>query len=556
MAQGGYQGRYNQIVSNIDGQIAAYLNGDEIKNILTPGEFSEWTLDLKQGQVVVAEARSDAFDPAIEIADSTGKVLGSNDDRYPGDQRPLLFWRCTKDGSYSLRVRCFLNKAGGEFFVRYNLYDTVDLDAGQFAERSWDKPTNFLLRIPMKAGEIKQIFREQPDGGFTLPDWTVAISPLGLPDINLTSPLDQVIVNSVMASVDGDYYVFAQYHDRDKRKIRIGLREVVPAKMADDKGFFSGNSTAGVPGLWEVSVKKGQFLRVGAPNLSLNARLVLMEKPDISKDSLAKPDTNPFFPANQAKDGPGQPLRTYPARARDPREVVVYANRDATLWVGTNGAGDKGKAYAVSGRPAAQDYPADNILKGKLRIGDTAYWWFDAKIGDVMSLHTSAPDFAEHAVTYDPDMTAIWESTSDPDQDALQWNLTSVKPGRYLVAVSSLGDGGGGDYGISRKVFPAKEFGVGSAASEEMRAGGTVQVWRFKATPKEPLLIHWKSSSWPYEIAVHDDKGRNIDLHMTQVDDGNRYGIVKVNEPTSVLLVITPRGDAKYSIELSNLPKG
>src|SRR5260370_128290 len=82
---------------------------------LPPGEYCEWILKLKPGQIVFAEAHSEAFDAALEIVGEDKKVLASNDDRFPGDQSPLLCWRCEKEGSYALHVRCFHDKSGGQF---------------------------------------------------------------------------------------------------------------------------------------------------------------------------------------------------------------------------------------------------------------------------------------------------------------------------------------------------------------------------------------------------------------------------------------------------------
>src|ERR1700722_3148256 len=105
------QGGQNNDLRDAGGRIRAiedllsrYLNGDEIRSVLSPGEFSSFPLNLKAGEIVVSEARSDAFDPALEIVDDKNKVVAYNDDRYPGDQRPLLFWRCDHDGAYALRV--------------------------------------------------------------------------------------------------------------------------------------------------------------------------------------------------------------------------------------------------------------------------------------------------------------------------------------------------------------------------------------------------------------------------------------------------------------------
>jgi hypothetical protein len=53
---GGVQGgaqlqQLDRSLRRIDIAISEYLSGDEIKSILTPGEYTEWPLKLKEGQV-------------------------------------------------------------------------------------------------------------------------------------------------------------------------------------------------------------------------------------------------------------------------------------------------------------------------------------------------------------------------------------------------------------------------------------------------------------------------------------------------------------------------
>jgi hypothetical protein len=549
--QGGNQGRLNAEARSINGQISTYLNGEEIKNILTPGEYSEWKLKLKAGQVVISEARSDAFDPAIEITDSSDKVMGSNDDRYPGDQRPLLLWRCEKDGEYSLKVRCFHDKAGGEFFLRYNVFDTLDLKPGTMSEANFDKQVNLLFRIPMKAGEIIQEISDRPTNDYAYSNWTTVISPTGLPDINLSRSLDEALPNTIMAPVDGDYYVL-EGPLGPHSKIKVGVRDVPDETLSPKDGASTGSAKAGVGALWTVSVKKGQFLEFATPALNLNANIVLAVAPDISKYDVSKPETNPFFPIGQVKQTETDPGEIYPARARDPRVLVLSVGRDETLWVATNGSGPAGKPFELTVKPAAQ--PLENASKSKLRIGNTDYWSFNATVGDAMTFKTSAADFWEQVSVIDPDMSNIASKGADPDQNSLEWNLTAVKSGRYIVAVSSMGDGGGGEYLVDRKVTPPREFGIGHQASGEMVKDGELQVWKLNVKPNEPLLLHWTSSNWNYPVSVQDNNGREFNLHLTEVDGNTKFGIVKVGEPTSVLIVLTRRGNAKYSIYVSALP--
>ena len=62
---------YDTSADAIEQRLHQYLKGPEVKNILTPGEYSEWPLTLKAGQVVISEARS----PLADCSPMTQRTL-------------------------------------------------------------------------------------------------------------------------------------------------------------------------------------------------------------------------------------------------------------------------------------------------------------------------------------------------------------------------------------------------------------------------------------------------------------------------------------------------
>lgn len=393
-------------VQGINRAIQRYIDSAEQATILTSGEFSAWSLKLDAGQVVIAEARSDVFDPALAIVDASGHMMADNDDRYPGDQRPLLLWRCTEKGTYSLRLSSYHDKTGGQGFVKYRIYDCMDIGSDKPVDKVFDKNTQFLLRIPMRAGQIRQVNFDTPNGNFAPPILIQTVSPVGLPDCEFAAPLDRVIPRRVMASVDGDYYVVAQIYPSGKPiTVRAHTNDVPATPLTRDAGRCAVKATSNTPSLWVITVKQGEFLEISTPQLSGDARFVVAEQPDISKFDLSKPETNPFYPLL-----PGAPVVTpavaeLPKRAGDNRIYDFVALRDTRLWVATNGTGPKNIPYTFNVQPAAADYTAGYDLKGDLRIGNTDYWAFDAKAGDVMAFKATAKPFAATVVVRAPDLS-------------------------------------------------------------------------------------------------------------------------------------------------------
>ncbi|MCH7944653.1 MAG: hypothetical protein IIC73_01370 [Armatimonadetes bacterium] len=556
---GALQDGYNGRVRAIDSAVASYFNTPEIKNILTPGGFSEWSLTLKKGQVVIAAARSEAFDPALEIVfidDEVENVLAKNDDRYPGDQRPFLIWRCEEDGDYKLRARCFEDKAGGQFFLRTKTYDSFDLVAGEPTDMEVEGRKMFLLRLPMKAGEIKQVYFQTPSGSRDVSvSISQTISPLGLPDINLIQPIESVAGNTVMAAVDGVYYVVARTSGRGMGKVRASFRDIPVVELEREDGRYSAEAAVNSLSLWSLSVKKGDFLQVSTPELAIYSKFVLTEQPDISEYDLKNPETNPFFPhADDEEEDLGPAFVELPARAGDPRIGVYVVKRDAVLWLVSNGIGGKDETYTMSVRPAAKNFSSDQEIEGRLRIADTDYWEFEAEAGDVMTFASGTTWFAEKLIVRDPDLREVWSSSLSLDQTAMGWNMIVRKPGRYLVAVSALGDGASGTYTLNRQVFSAREFDKDSPAKGDFSTGQT-EIWKFTASPDEPLLIRWESSNWSYSVSILDENGARASLQRTYIDERNRFGILKVSkETTYVIVLISGIKKSDYKITLSDIP--
>jgi len=555
--QAGYQGLYtgpvDRSVNAIEGTLGRYLNGDELKSVLTPGEFANWDLKLNAGDVLVADARSDAFDPGLQIVDAQSKVLAENDDRYPGDQRPLLFWRCEKSGTYSLRVRCFRDRSGGQFFLRFKTYPTVDLSSGKAVDADVTGGSPYFVRVSLKKGEMVEETHEfGGTHGYLSSEYNATIAPNGLPELNTLLLRVQPAFYGLMAPVAGDYYIMETPNGGPDThgKVHIGRREIVAEAPAKTATGFVGSAPTNEAALWELNVKEGDFLTVSTPDLDLNSRLVVADVPDISKFDMASPETNPFYPHPAQDFNPA--LQMLPKRARDNRVGAFRARRDTKIWIASNGVGPAGKEFKLEVHPAAMAFAEDRSSASKLRIADTDYWAFDAKAGDVMSIEVGAADFRQLLEVRDPDLNSIHRSEASIDQTKEDWRMIAQKPGRYLVAVSCAGNGGAGAYSLSRKVIHARDFSKDQPATGEIGDGET-QVWRFTVQDKDPLLMHWKSTNWSYDVSIYDAKGQPEDFQRESIDPQNEYGLVK--KPQTYVIVLTGKQKrANYSIGLSDIP--
>ena len=539
---------YDRSAERISEAIGRYLDTQPIMNILTPGGFSEWTLDLKAGQVVIAEAWSEAFDPMIEVFDGKS-VKGTNDDRYPGDQRPLMLYRVDKDAKYSLRARSFRDKAGGQFFIKFKIFDTVDLVATETAQRK--TAGTFLTRVYLKAGEVRQVYEVPRPNDFLVARFNQVVSPTGLPVTSWDANVEQVAPDSIVAPVEGDYYVLTT-SNRDG-DVSFGSRTLPVTPLKPANGVASGTATVTVPTFWSLDVKAGEIIEVAISDVSASSPLIATTKPEFEKYNLEKAEQNPFFPATAPPEDKGPKFALLPAKARDNRRIVIAVLEDTTLWLGARGLGANNKQFVVTVKPAALEFgPAEN--RGALRIGMHDYWVYDAKVGDVMRFKSSAQGFAHRVIVRDAKLGVLVDEAVSLDADAISWDFFAERAGTYLVEMSCIGDGGGGEYKLERTSYSPRVFTKDSPATDRLEQGA-VHVWKLTATPDQPLLVHWKSSQWNFGLEVRNEDGGRLALPLTVVDNQNRYGVLKVNEPTTFIIVLRSiGGPIDYSINLSDLP--
>ncbi|BAZ15769.1 bacterial pre-peptidase C-terminal domain family protein [Calothrix sp. NIES-4071] len=89
--------------------------GKEIKDKLTKSDFPtgeggfarDYIINLRAGDQIVIDLKSDSFDTIVTLIGAKGVVVGENDDAAEGTTNSLLFERIAKDGNYIVRVRSF-----------------------------------------------------------------------------------------------------------------------------------------------------------------------------------------------------------------------------------------------------------------------------------------------------------------------------------------------------------------------------------------------------------------------------------------------------------------
>jgi Bacterial pre-peptidase C-terminal domain len=109
---------YNPIPLSIGKIITDTLSKFDIP--MGQGGFArDYIVNLKAGEQVSIEAKSDSFDTLVSLIAANGTTVDENDDGPDEGTNSLLFARITKTGKYTVRVRSFGDKLGvGSFTLQ------------------------------------------------------------------------------------------------------------------------------------------------------------------------------------------------------------------------------------------------------------------------------------------------------------------------------------------------------------------------------------------------------------------------------------------------------
>lgn len=510
-----------------DGQLRGpfpYLNQAETTSILTPGEYVEWTLDLKQGQVVIAEARSEAFDPALEIVEGE-KVLMDNDDRYPGDQRPLLLWSCPKDGQYLLRIRSFRGRAGGQVFSRHVVLDCQDLAYESKPMKAGDGDA-YLYRLTLKQGEYVQAHVEF-QGGNRMPLRAHRISPVGLPYADLVPGLARAAEFAICAPVDGEYYLYvdgnyARSFSGTSSTLTLRRLTVEPIASIPTKS----RRPAGLPAIWSLDMKKGDFIELDGSTVSQG--VYFSPAPDFTK---LDPKAHPFAPKPAQEQATVVELGT---RGSGRSSVGILALSDTKIWVGSSGSSVIEPTLDVR---RASSLMQGGLNEGRMRISHIQWWAFEASAGDVIKLTTRVNGFASRIDVRSPDLQVIESMGTNREEDRTQAVFVARQTGRYLISVSCVGHGGTGSYSVEREVVPAQTLDYTSSLTMTLNPG-EVKVFKITMLPGPVKLLKLGGVS---TVQITDFSGQPHG--MTEFRIGTtRYYHALFTEPTSYLVVLRGNG--------------
>ncbi len=416
---------------SIDG---AYLWNNQ-SMILTQGDKVEWKLSGKKGQTLFAFVTSDVFDAALSVVDPDGKVLVENDDQREGDQSPFISFHFPDDREYKITVKNYRSSAGGRFKLYSRLLPTVDLSLGtnQVAKRVKGEDRGGVLRLSCQKGQSYSIMKPVMTNGAIDPrsgNWQL-VGPTGVAsqDVFLYQSWNKDFVFE--AKETGSYYLLYTEPPVEEAVIRVGKIQVMEMTKTSQK---------------QIAINPFEFVVVKIP---VNAGDIIHRNYEFGGGFAVK---TTFLPATKANDEGGiphlmeDPSYTYLPDQAKPLEKVSLENQTGQLYVVANSIDQKGTSFKISTSTDIANLPVGRPFTSRLNIGQTDGYVLDGKKGDVFRMDGTAEGLE---LTYT--LLAMNESPMyfiDRSKHKPNSILTLGKDMRFLITISSAGQGGSGSYTI------------------------------------------------------------------------------------------------------------
>jgi hypothetical protein len=514
-------------------------NSDAVSytHILTPGDRGEWPLSAHEAETIIVSASSTAFDPAIEVVDSTGKVLAQNDDIRPGAQDALVLVRIPKTGSYKILVKGFKSAGGGQYTFTLTRFVPTDVPVGTRVAGSMPRGKSQWVRFPAEAGQTLVVTARAASFDPSL----VLYAPTGeklASDLNASSG-GRTQRASFRAEKKGDYYarMASPGNVSASFAVTVASARVVPTTI----GAANPNHSLEPGGLdiWTFPGKAGDIVRVDGRSAGAPVSAELEFVP-----AAVNPGDN-----DNAEEG-SREIVLLPSDPKATGRAVALLRRTGTYQVTISQNLGMGTDYTLTTFRPEKLWDGEADVSGALGIGESDYWAVDGAPGQILRCQGLADQFDVALELYDP----LGERIEVNDDGAGERNalMTALlrERGRYLVRVFAIGDGGSGPYRLHKTASPVRALRMGMKTDGNV-GNGSEDIWSFTGKAGQTVIISARSGEFDTVVRLFGPDG----LEVAAADDGGEgtdsLMAVKLPLEGKYTLWVSPKsGAGKYSLRV------
>jgi hypothetical protein len=313
------------------------------------------------------------------------------------------------------------------------------------------------------------------------------------------------------------------------------VREASQFDLAEQKEQ-AGSLAQGAADVWNIAGKPGDFRVLEVEKKGeLHARLIYAPPEKEEEQRLTRPGDPAAIEFLPVASRSGR-LRFAVVLGRTGRYQLQLLARSPASYKMT--LGDPSLPIAT-GREVA----------GTLPVGGTAFYSFHATPGQLLQAGLTTQSFVPLLRLYDAHGARV---ASSEDSDALVGRVTHMvlNEGIYRLQVSSVGDGGGGDFRQSLNDATVEEVTVGGRGKGTLQPGAT-DFRAFDGKEGQVVFLNIRSSSFEPSVSV-----RGPDGVVLAVDDkgsaaaGSLFALKLPKAGRYTIWISSRRGAGDYAVRL------
>jgi hypothetical protein len=483
----------------------------QYNKFLTPGQIDRWLFDGEKGETIIAYVVSREFDPILELATDEGakedKVLLEVDD--PGNESRFAIQLPDK-GKYKIRVHAYKFQGGGNYMLKVQRFQAKPLTVG--------KP---LIGAFNRAGKSYHYFQGVKDQ-ILIPELK-GVSPEAWQLVDFKGRVMKDWAGTVLMEESGESYLVV--NGQPDYRYDLVVRAARPHNLTADKEFQN-SLPQGELDVWNFQGKPGDF------------RLLEVEK---KGEILARLKFAPLDRPTQERIGQPSDL---PEIA-----LLPVASRGGHLrFAALLGRSGRYQLQLLAHSPASYNLTMEDPstplqrgqkIDGKLPVGGAAFYSFKAVPGQLLQASLASQKFVPVLRLYDKQGSVV--AGSGDDADGLEGRLTHMvtMEGLYRLQVSSLGDGGGGDFRLALTETKLKELPVGGRGQGTVQPGAT-DFWAFAGKAGQTVFLYVRSTAFLPTVSLRSPDGVRLAAD------------VKDNPATGSLIALRLPRTGRYTVWISS----
>lgn len=463
-------------------------------NILSPGDASDWPLEVRDGETLIISIKSSIFDPMVEIVDANNKKIAENDDVRRGVQDSLLLHYFPKGGKYKALVKAAKQGAGGSYLFSARRFIAAPTTAGTRISGALDKSQIQWRRFNAEAGQTV-VLTTYPVSQVSME----VVAPNGERVRGVEGSDDDRRSNKFVfrAVSKGTHYARLSGQPNLKYALTVALARSFPLTIGQNPA----PKKIEVDGLdlWKFQGKAGDLVSVRAKAGGMGVVSALEYLPPTRKDDEAEvPD-----------ESVAAPIVSLPSDAKDASQTVALLNRTGTYQIAVSQPTGQEIEYSLSLNAIAKPLPPNGASEGRLKIGGADYWAFEGKAGEVMRLGGASEQFDARIALYSPEGEEI--GANDDGGEGTNALLTAIllRGGRYFLRMQSVGGGGSGAYRIQAARNPVKALAFDKREEGRIGSDGN-EIWSFQGVAGQTVIISARSSDFDIAVLLRGPDGVQV----------------------------------------------